>query len=219
MKKIITYLLVVALFAFFGTALHNLNVRDQKLDLKSIELQDTGAKIKTLETNYEDLNKQLNHELEQKQKNSEKIKQLEQDRQKLEQEKIELQKQLQAKAAERARLAAASGRVSAASASPADHQALLAAAGIPESDWWAAEFIIGRESGWNPCAYNPGQSDCNYQGERACGIPQALPCSKLRNVCPMTDAVCQLKWQYDYVRNRYGGYSSAYNHWVANHWY
>lgn len=84
-----------------------------------------------------------------------------------------------------------------------------------------AQILIGRESGCNPCAYNPGQSDCNYTGNAACGIPQALPCSKLRDVagCAMTDAVCQLRWMENYVMNRYGSWENAKAHHDANNWY
>lgn len=95
----------------------------------------------------------------------------------------------------------------------------LAASNIPESEWWAVDSIVSRESGWNPCAHNPGGSDCNYKGERACGLAQALPCSKLRNQCGMTDAVCHLNWQYQYVKDRYGGYPQAVAFWNINHWY
>ena len=84
-----------------------------------------------------------------------------------------------------------------------------------------ATDLITRESGCNPCAYNPGQSDCNYKGNMACGIPQALPCSKLRDVagCAMTDAVCQLKWMQNYVMARYGSWESALAFHNANNWY
>lgn len=197
----------MGLFVFFGTAFHNLNLKDQRLDLKTIELQDTGAKLKTLETRYEDLNTQLNKELEHKEKNSEKIKQLEEDRKKLEQEKIDLQNQLQAKAQEREKLAA--GRVAAASAIPADKEAILAAAGVPQSEWWAADWLINKESSWNARAINASSG--------ACGLVQALPCSKLP--CSLDDPVCQVKWQLGYVNNRYGGYAGAVSFHKANNWY
>jgi hypothetical protein len=155
------------------------------------------------------LNKQLDHELEQKQKNTEKIKQLEEERQRLEQEKIDLQNQLQAKAAERARLAAASGRVSAASAVPADKEAILVAAGVPADQRASAMWLINKESSWNSHAINPSSG--------ACGLVQALPCSKLP--CSLSDAVCQIKWQVGYVNARYGGYNQAVAFHRANNWY
>lgn len=209
MKKTIIYLVVAAVIGFFGTALHNINVREQQLDLKSIELQDTGAKIKTLETRYEDLNKQLNEELEHKERNAEKIKKLEEDRKKLEQEKIDLQNQLQAKARERERLASSSGRVSASAAIPADKEAILAAAGVPRDQWASAMWLINKESSWNSHAINPSSG--------ACGLVQALPCSKLP--CSLDDAVCQIKWQVGYVNARYGSYNAAVAFHRANNWY
>lgn len=95
----------------------------------------------------------------------------------------------------------------------------MAAAGIPQDQWWIVDFIVGRESGWNPCAYNPGQSDCNASPTSACGLAQSLPCGKQSSFGHWTDPVANLKWQYQYVTERYGGYQGAYNFWVANSWY
>lgn len=93
----------------------------------------------------------------------------------------------------------------------------LRLAEIPESEWGYVDYIVSKESGWNPCAYNPGKSDCNAQPTSACGLAQALPCSKLGT--NWSDPVHALKWQYNYVKGRYGGYAQAYNFWKINHWY
>lgn len=85
----------------------------------------------------------------------------------------------------------------------------LRAAGIPESDWQYVDFIVSNESGWNPNAVNAGSG--------ACGLVQALPCSKLGT--QWNNPVNALKWQYSYVTDRYGGYAQAYAFWQANHWY
>lgn len=95
----------------------------------------------------------------------------------------------------------------------------LRASGIPESEWTYVDYIVSRESGWNPCAYNPGRSDCNANPTSACGLAQSLPCGKQSKYGHWTDPVANLKWQYEYVKGRYGGYAQAYNFWVANHWY
>lgn len=95
----------------------------------------------------------------------------------------------------------------------------LRASGIPESEWTYVDYIVGRESGWNPCAYNPGQSDCNANPTSACGLAQSLPCGKQSKYGHWTDPVANLKWQYEYVKGRYGGYAQAYAFWTANHWY
>ena len=82
-------------------------------------------------------------------------------------------------------------------------------AGIPESDWQYVDYIVGRESGWNPNAINPNGG--------ACGLAQALPCSKLGT--EWNNPVHALKWQHTYVTQRYGGYAQAYAFWTQNHWY
>jgi hypothetical protein len=86
----------------------------------------------------------------------------------------------------------------------------MAAAGIPESEWGYVDFIVSRESGWNPNATNSSSG--------ACGLAQALPCSKIGGAGGY-DPVTALAWQYSYVTNRYGGYAEAYAFWQDNHWY
>jgi resuscitation-promoting factor RpfB len=85
----------------------------------------------------------------------------------------------------------------------------LTAAGIPQADWGYAESIVQRESGWNPNAVNASSG--------ACGLAQALPCSKVPGN-PL-NPVDSLRWQYGYVNARYGGYAGAYAFWQINHWY
>lgn len=81
--------------------------------------------------------------------------------------------------------------------------------------------LIGRESGCNPCSHYPSSSNCNYTGNNACGIPQALPCSKLRDDagCGMTNAVCQLRWMQNYVYSRHGSWEGAKAHHDSYGWY
>lgn len=87
--------------------------------------------------------------------------------------------------------------------------AWMAAAGIPQSDWTYVDFIVHRESSWNPSARN--------RSSGACGLAQALPCSK---VGPnWNDPVVSLRWQHSYVKDRYGSYEAAYNFWLRNRWY
>lgn len=90
-----------------------------------------------------------------------------------------------------------------------DKYTWMAQAGIPESDWKYVDYIVSRESSWNPNAVN--------RNGGACGLVQALPCSKLG--ANWNDPVTALKWQYNYVKARYGGYAGAYAFWVSNHWY
>jgi hypothetical protein len=81
----------------------------------------------------------------------------------------------------------------------------MIAAGVTDLD--NAYTIIMRESGCNPNAVNKSSG--------ACGIPQALPCSKLGT----NDPVEQIKWMQNYVNNRYGGWAGAVSFWNQHHWY
>lgn len=81
----------------------------------------------------------------------------------------------------------------------------MVAAGV--TDMANAYTLIMRESGCNPNAVNKSSG--------ACGIPQALPCSKLGT----NDPVEQIKWMQNYVNRRYGGWAGAVSFWNAHHWY
>ncbi|WP_084766676.1 transglycosylase SLT domain-containing protein [Leucobacter komagatae] len=85
----------------------------------------------------------------------------------------------------------------------------MAAAGIAESDWGYVDFIAQKESGWNPNATNPSSG--------ACGLIQALPCSKVPG--SGYDPVDNLRWANGYATDRYGSWSGAYSFWTANHWW
>lgn len=85
----------------------------------------------------------------------------------------------------------------------------MAAAGIPESEWGYVDAIVQRESGWNPNATNASSG--------ACGLVQALPCSKVPG--NGYDPVANLSWAIGYAHGRYGGWEQAYNFWQANHWW
>jgi hypothetical protein len=85
----------------------------------------------------------------------------------------------------------------------------MTAAGIPQSDWQYVDFIVTRESGWNPNAVNKSSG--------ACSLAQALPCSKIPG--DWRDPVNALRWQHSYVKARYGSYYGAYQFWLANSWY
>jgi hypothetical protein len=82
-------------------------------------------------------------------------------------------------------------------------------AGVPITN--ATKSLIVKESGCRPDAVNPSSG--------ACGIPQSLPCSKMK--CSLSDPVCQLKWMDTYIKSRYGSWDSAYNTWLSRspHWY
>ena len=85
----------------------------------------------------------------------------------------------------------------------------MAAAGIAESDWPYVDYIASRESGWNPNATNASSG--------ACGLIQALPCSKVPG--NGYDPVDNLRWANGYATSRYGSWAAAYSFWTANHWW
>uniref|UniRef100_A0A6M3KCL7 Transglycosylase SLT domain-containing protein n=1 Tax=viral metagenome TaxID=1070528 RepID=A0A6M3KCL7_9ZZZZ len=75
--------------------------------------------------------------------------------------------------------------------------------------WGALEELITRESHWNPYAIN--------SSSRACGLGQALPCSKMK--CELWDYDCQVKWVLKYIDNRYGNPTEALNYHNLKNWY
>jgi hypothetical protein len=85
----------------------------------------------------------------------------------------------------------------------------MAAAGIAEGDWGYVDYIVSKESGWNPNATNSGSG--------ACGLVQALPCSKVPG--NGYDPVDNLRWANGYAVGRYGSWAGAYNFWINNNWW
>ncbi|MFD5214749.1 transglycosylase SLT domain-containing protein [Microbacterium sp. NPDC058345] len=85
----------------------------------------------------------------------------------------------------------------------------MAAAGIASSDWPYVDYIVSRESGWNPNATNASSG--------ACGLVQALPCSKVPG--NGYNPVDNLRWANGYAVGRYGSWSAAYDFWTRNHWW
>lgn len=81
-----------------------------------------------------------------------------------------------------------------------------------ESEWPGFHYILDHESGSNPYAINPNSG--------ACGIPQALPCSKLLSVIGSLDNISgQLDWMVSYIADRYGTPTKAMQFHQLNHWY
>ena len=85
----------------------------------------------------------------------------------------------------------------------------LAASNIPQEHWGYADFMVQKESGWNPNSVNKSSG--------ACGLAQALPCSKLGP--NWNNPVVALNWMNNYVNGRYGGWEGAYSFWQKNRWY
>lgn len=87
--------------------------------------------------------------------------------------------------------------------------AWLAASNVPKDMWGYAEWLVAKESGWNPNAVN--------RSSGACGLAQALPCGKVPG--NPHDPVTSLNWMNGYVNGRYGGWEGAVNHSKAKGWY
>jgi hypothetical protein len=95
-----------------------------------------------------------------------------------------------------------------------DKEELMRLAGIAETDFFYADYIISRESGWNERSWNA-------EGSGAYGLCQALPAGKMASAGSdfMTNAVTQLRWCDKYAAERYGGWGAAYGFWVGNQWW
>lgn len=79
------------------------------------------------------------------------------------------------------------------------------------SEWRYAAELISREASFNKFAINPTSG--------ACGLAQALPCTKLTKKCALEDEQCQLNWIKDYCNNRYGGVKKAVEFHDEKNWY
>ncbi len=83
----------------------------------------------------------------------------------------------------------------------------MSAARFGAQHWPALYAMWQRESGWNPAARN--------RSSGACGIPQALPCSKIGDMTPAG----QITWGLGYIASRYGNPTNAWHFWQIHHWY
>ncbi len=78
-----------------------------------------------------------------------------------------------------------------------------------EDQWAAFDKLITKESGWNINAVNKSSG--------ACGLGQALPCSKLGDARGNPSA--EIDWIITYINNRYGNPVSAWNFHLNHNWY
>lgn len=70
-------------------------------------------------------------------------------------------------------------------------------------------FIYMHESGNNPGSIN--------RSSGACGLGQALPCSKMG--CSLSDYACQDAWFTNYMLSRYGSWAKARAFWEQHRWW
>lgn len=188
-------LIIAGAFYFVSKVSHTQNT----IKLNQIELKSTQYKLQELNSSYDAVLKEKTDTEAQKEAQDAKV-------QELEKQKTELERQLQSKLAEKARVASiqSAQRVYAASS----HSEWLAAAGIPQDQWAAAEILVQRESSWNPNAYN---------SIGACSLVQAYPCSKIGD--NWRDPVTALRWGNGYVVARYSNWQNALAHSYSHNWY
>lgn len=91
------------------------------------------------------------------------------------------------------------------------HDMAISKYGWTEADFTGLVKLWSRESGWNPKSYN------KYTG--ACGIPQALPCSKIAKAYGSNTWQNQVKWGLRYINNKYGSGAKAWAFFQNNGWY
>lgn len=103
----------------------------------------------------------------------------------------------------------------------------LKAAGVSPSDYYAVDYIIGKESGWCPTKWQGEYGGCPaYHGAPTSsrvgyGLCQATPGYKMASAGDdwAVNPVTQLKWCSNYAKTRHGGWAGAYNFWIVNHWW
>jgi hypothetical protein len=86
-------------------------------------------------------------------------------------------------------------------------------AGISAEDYFYVDYIVQKESRWNPSAYNASSG--------AYGLCQALPGRKMATAGSdwQTNPITQLRWCDGYATGRYGSWRSAYYFWVNHHYW
>ena len=187
--------------------------RDDKLGFASDTLKSSLQKAQATGQAEHDAFVAEQKRLEEERKAEEERKRLEKEARAKEAERQQILAEERAKA-EAERLAKIAAQTPAPAPTPAPvitggKQDWMSAAGIPESDWEFVNYIVQKESSWNPNALNPSSG--------ACGLAQALPCSKISG--DWRDPVNALRWQHNYVKARYGSYKGAYDFWIVNSWY
>ena len=96
----------------------------------------------------------------------------------------------------------------------AEKQEWLTAAGIAPDDWQYVDFIVRKESNWQPFVWNK-------QGSSAYGLCQTMMSLYEDQVAEdfMTNPVSQLKWCHAYALSRYGSWQKAHTFWKNNGWW
>lgn len=210
--KILATLAVLSLLGIAILGLRHIKNLDNQIQLKQIQLKDNSARLKLLDSKYIELNKELEAKDVDKAKVEEQLKQLQIERDKLQ---ADLQAKREQKAKDLAvRASQAVGAPQVAYAQSGNKELWLSQSGIPQNLWGYVDWIVSKESGWKPCAYYPGGNNCSANPSTACGLVQQYPCHKIPG--DWRDPVLALRWQYNYVTVKFGGYPQAVAYWQAH---
>lgn len=202
MRKLLIILGTILVLLFLSLGITNIINTNNRLHLREVQLKSINSNLVELESKYNVLNKDLDKANADKTTSAATIKQLNDEKALLEQKKAELESQLQARIDAKNKLALASQSV----INTATNTSYANAA----SGDSAKMFIYARESGNNPGAINASSG--------ACGLGQALPCSKLP--CSLSDYVCQDNWfTNNYMIPRYGSWDNAKAFWLSHSWW
>lgn len=181
--------LAIALAITLLAAFAYVKVYPHTFEAKQVhKLQTTVQQLKDAKKQEDQLKTQS------KQQDEEKAKKIEE----LNKQLQDAQSQLQARAAAKAQ----------ATAVAAEAPAGYTVNGCGDNEY--ANYIYMHESGCRTNAFG----SLTELG-RACGIGQALPCSKLP--CALDDYNCQNAWFTNYAIQRYGSWYNAYVYWLNHH--
>lgn len=195
MKRIAIVAVALALIGYAGLGIHTIVSKQQQLEIKEVKLRSTTSELKEKQHTLDQLNSKLDTEL---QKNTTDVK----TQQELQQQIKDLQGQLQSRADAKAK----ADQLASKALNTVTGTATASAATSPDAD---KAFIYSHESGNNPGSVNASSG--------ACGLGQALPCSKMP--CSMSDYACQDEFFTGYMTNRYGTWANARAFWQANRWW
>jgi len=185
---------MILFLGFVYIGITNITKTNHKIKIQDIQLKSKQSDLLQLENRFNLLNK----ELEQKDLDAKKVKQLEDEKIQLQKQLEDTQSQLQAKAD---RIQAEKSKI--ASAVPKITQTAYASTGCSD----AKSCIYSHESGNNTNAIN--SIGCRGLGQACPGTK--LPCGD--------DYACQDAWFSQYAIERYGSWENAWVFWQANRWW
>lgn len=198
MKRIAIVFAALALIGYAALGIHTIVAKQELLNIKDVKLKSTTSELKDRQLQLDQINSKLDTEL---QKNNTDV----QKQQELQNQIKDLQSQLQSRADAKAKSDALASRA----LNTVTGTATASAASYSTSPDEDKAFIYAHESGNNPGSVNASSG--------ACGLGQALPCSKMP--CSMSDYACQDQYFTGYMTNRYGTWANARAFWQANRWW